>query len=95
MAVIIVFFSLIILQAILKASKRPPQTGAESLIGKVAVAETSMNPNGQAKINHQTWSATSIGGEVQKGQQVLIKDVSGVRLLVVTEESDSKPDQST
>jgi len=95
MAGIIVFFSLIILRAILKASKRPPQTGAESLIGKTAIAETSLTPNGQVKINHQTWSATSMGGDIQKDQQVVIKDLSGVRLLVIPEDSTTKSDLST
>ncbi len=89
----IVFFSLIILRAILQASKRPPQTGAESLIGKMAVAETSLKPNGQVKINHQTWSATSLAGEIQKGQLVQVIDVSGVRLLVSPEEVQSRSEQ--
>jgi membrane-bound serine protease (ClpP class) len=91
----IVFFSLVILRAILKASKQPVQTGAESLIGKTAIAETNLTPNGQVKINHQNWSATSLGGEIKKGQQVLIKDVSGVRLLVTPEDSKTESNTET
>jgi membrane-bound ClpP family serine protease len=33
-------------------------------------------------IQHQNWSATSIGGNVRKGQEVLVVSVSGVRLMV-------------
>ena len=85
MAGLIVFFSLIILRAILKASKRPPQTGAESLIGKTAIAETALNPDGEVTIEHQTWSATSLGGEIQKAVTVRVVSVSGVRLMVTPE----------
>lgn len=95
MAGIIVFFSLIILRAILKASKRPPQTGAESLIGKTAVAETELKPNGQVTINHQIWSATSVGGDINKGQHVRITNVSGVRLMVIPEGSESNSNEPT
>ncbi|MDY6846934.1 MAG: nodulation protein NfeD [Chloroflexota bacterium] len=86
MAGIIVFFSLVILRAILKASKRPPQTGAESLIGKTAIAKTTLNPDGEVTIEHQTWSATSSSGEVKEGQPVKVMSVSGVRLVVTPED---------
>ncbi|HAF48982.1 MAG TPA: hypothetical protein DCL08_07060 [Anaerolineaceae bacterium] len=85
MAGLIVFFSLVILRAILKASKRPPQMGAESLIGKTAVAETDLKPDGDVRIEGQTWSATSLGGEVRKGEAVHVIKVSGVRLMVTPE----------
>ena len=85
MAGLIVFSSLIILRAILKASKRPPQTGAESLIGKIGIAESDLNPNGMVKIERQTWSATTLGEAVDEGQTVQVKSVSGVRLMVAPE----------
>lgn len=88
MAGTIVFFSLVILRAILKASKRPPQTGAESLIGKTGIAETTLNPDGMVSIEHQSWSATSASDEVKKGQSVRVMSVSGVHLLVAPEEKE-------
>jgi membrane-bound serine protease (ClpP class) len=75
----------VILRAILKASKRPPQTGAESLIGKIGIADTTLNPDGMVSIEHQIWSATSLGGEVGKGEDVRVISVSGVRLMVTLE----------
>jgi len=86
MAGIIVFFSLVILRAILKASKRPPQSGAESLIGITAITKTTLNPDGEVTIERQTWSATSPGGEVKEGQPVRVMSVSGVRLVVTPED---------
>lgn len=82
MAGIIVFFSLIILRAILVASKRPPQMGAERFMGREASAITDLNPDGQIDIEQQIWSATSIGGEVKKGHPVRVESVEGVRLMV-------------
>jgi membrane-bound serine protease (ClpP class) len=82
MAALIVLFSLIILRAILKAVKRPPQMGAERFVGYQAVALTDLAPNGEVIVEHQTWSATSVGGNVQKGHLVSVVSVSGVRLLV-------------
>ncbi len=82
MALFIVFFSLIILRAILTALKRKPQMGAQRFVGEKAITLTDLSPDGKVKIQHQNWSATSIGGNVQKGQEVLVVSVSGVRLMV-------------
>ena len=82
MAAMIVVFSLIILRAILKAIKRPPQMGAERFVDAVALAVTDLTPDGQINIQHQIWSASSLGGDVIKGQPVRVVSVSGVRLLV-------------
>ncbi len=39
-------------------------------------------------IHHQTWSATSVGGHVQKGNPVRVVSVSGVRLMVTPIKED-------
>jgi len=82
MAGIIVVFSLIILRAILSASRLPPRAGAERLIGQEAVAQSDLDPEGQVNIDQQTWSATSIGSKVKKGQKVRVVEISGVHLQV-------------
>ncbi len=90
MALLIVFFSLIVLRAILKASKLPPRMGAQRLIGKNAIAETDLTPAGQVLIENQTWSATSISGNVKKGEAVQIISVTGVRLSVSPIKNEEK-----
>jgi membrane-bound ClpP family serine protease len=82
MALFIAFFSLVILRAVLSALKRKPQMGAQRFVGEKAFALTDLSPDGKVMIQHQNWSATSIGGNVQKGQEVLVVSVSGVRLMV-------------
>jgi len=88
MAVMIVFTSLIVLRAILFASKRPPQMGADRFIGSEAVAVTDLTPTGQVEVDHQIWSAVSSGADIEAGQHVKVVDVMGVRLMVKPLEND-------
>jgi membrane-bound serine protease (ClpP class) len=84
MGLLIVVFSLIVLRAILKASKRPPQAGAERFIGQAGTALTDLNPEGDIEVDHQIWGAVSLSGDIIKeGQQVKVVEVSGVRLVVM------------
>lgn len=94
MAILIVFFSLVILRAILQASKRPPRMGVESLIGKQAQAVTDLTPNGEVMVDHQPWSATSLKGDLPAGSTVEIVNYSGVRLLVVLSDHEEGKNKS-
>jgi len=89
MSAIIVAFSLIVLRAILKASKRPPQMGAERFIGKYGVSLSPLKPEGQVKVENQVWSALSQEGVIDLGQAVCVVDVSGVRLVVVRADAEN------
>ena len=82
MAALIVFFSLIVLRAILAAMKRPPQMGADRFVGLEGRALTNLSPDGDVTIQHQKWSATSVGGHVRSGDPIRVESVSGVRLFV-------------
>ncbi len=88
MALGIVGFSLIILRAIIIASKRPPRMGAERFIGHQGQALTDLIPNGQVQIDHQEWSAISKQGEIKSGELVNVVGVSGVRLIVTPLDQD-------
>jgi len=82
MAVLIVFFSLIVLRAILNAMKLPARMGVDRFVGNVGQAITDLSPDGEVKIKQQTWSASSVSGNVKAGQQVQVISVTGVRLIV-------------
>lgn len=90
MTAIIVAFSLIVLRAILRASKQPPQMGAGRFIGKCGISLTALTPEGQVKIENQVWSAFSQEGVIEKGQAVYVVSVSGVRLVVVRAEKETE-----
>lgn len=91
MAAAIVFFSLVVLRAILNAMKSPPRMGVDRFIGEIGEVKTRLSPDGEIVINHQNWSATSMGGVVEKGKWVRVVSVSGVRLFVTpVEDAEEK-----
>jgi len=75
-------FAMVVLRALVKASKLPPQSGAERLIGMTGVALTALAPEGEVRVDLENWSAVSSDEEVQAGTEVVIVGVSGVRLQV-------------
>jgi len=63
------------------------KTNYESLIGKqgrVIERIDNMEPSGQVNLNGQEWTARSSTDEVtfEKGQVVVVKSISGVKLIV-------------
>ncbi|NLE45830.1 MAG: nodulation protein NfeD [Chloroflexi bacterium] len=94
MALGVVGFSLVVLRAILVASRRPPQSGAERLIGQQGVALTDLTPSGQVRVDLQDWTAVSISTEIRAGDRIEVVGVVGVRLRVIpacSEEKSSTP----
>jgi len=75
-------FVLVVARAVIRATRLPPQSGPEQLIGMPAVALTPMAPDGQVKVGTEKWSAIAIDGEVQAGESVTVVGFSGVRLQV-------------
>ena len=88
MAGLIVFFSLVVLRAILKAFRLPPLAGAEKLIKKTGIALTDLTPGGQVRVGLEEWSAVSSKGNITAGQQVVVEGVSGVRLQVAPADAE-------
>lgn len=82
MALALSGFALVVLRAVVKASKLPPQSGAERLMGMVGVALTPLVPEGEVRVDLENWSAVSPDEEVQAGEEVVVIGISGVRLQV-------------
>lgn len=83
MAISIVGFNLVVLRAILIAARRPPQAGAERLIGQQGVALTDLAPDGQVRVDLEDWSAVAEEGSIEAGTSVRVTGIGGVRLRVV------------
>jgi membrane-bound serine protease (ClpP class) len=62
----------------------PIRTGSEELIGAIAEARTSLEPEGQVWIEGALWRARLAGGvdEVRIGDRVLVEAVEGLTLVV-------------
>lgn len=82
MALSIVGFSFLVLQAILEAGRQQPRAGAERLVGRTGTALTDLTPAGQVRVDLEDWSAVATGGDIQAGDPVRVTGIAGVRLQV-------------
>ncbi|MEW5939078.1 MAG: nodulation protein NfeD [Chloroflexota bacterium] len=68
-----------------RALRTPIRAGAESLVGKVGAARSSVNEaGGQVQLESELWSAEAVAGsdEIRKGDHVEVVEVKGLRLKV-------------
>ena len=89
-AAALVAFTLLVLRAIIAATRLPPQAGAQRLVGQQGTALTDLTPGGQVRVDLQTWSALALRGQIRAGDPVQVVDVVGVRLQVVPAEPEEK-----
>jgi membrane-bound serine protease (ClpP class) len=65
-----------------RAMLRRPVTGAESMVGRLAVARGSLGPEGQVNVDGEIWRAVAEGGAVAAGETVRVTAVDGLTLTV-------------
>jgi Membrane-bound serine protease (ClpP class) len=88
--VVTAVFFLFVVAAGLKAQRRPPQTGAEAMIGQVAPALTDIDANsGRVFVEGEYWNAVS-DVNIAKGEQVRIKGLEGLTLKVEPQDKKEK-----
>jgi membrane protein implicated in regulation of membrane protease activity len=68
------------------SKRRRATTGAESLVGAVAIAATSCEPVGQVRVSGELWRAVCAEG-ARPGDRVIVERVEGGLTLVVRPES--------
>ena len=68
----------------IRAQKVPIRTGHESLIGRVGVARSDLNPNGTVQMAGELWTAETETGEapIPAGTRVEVLRAEGVRVYV-------------
>ncbi|MGE5679251.1 MAG: NfeD family protein [Bacillota bacterium] len=76
-----IFFLFIITLGI-RAQRLKPSTGLESIIGEKAVAISDINPKGEVHVHGEIWSAESLSGKINKGEDVEIINVEDLNLMV-------------
>jgi membrane-bound serine protease (ClpP class) len=74
----------VILGYALRAQRRPVITGQESLIGRIGIARSDLNPAGQVQAGSELWTAELAegSGQIHKGDRVEVLAVDGLRLKV-------------
>ncbi len=82
--VVIAAFVIFVVGAVVRGQRRRVATGAEGLIGRVAVAKTRLDPKGTVLVDGEHWTAMVDSGKVEPGEEVTITKVEGMKLLVTT-----------
>ncbi|MGC9332742.1 MAG: NfeD family protein, partial [Anaerolineae bacterium] len=95
MVVALLVFSVFVLRAVIEASHRPPQAGAQKLVGMEGVALTNLTPAGQVRVDLQDWSAVSVAGPIREGEPVRVTGIAGVRLQVAHAEDEALEEKDT
>jgi membrane-bound serine protease (ClpP class) len=75
-------FAVFVLGAIIRGQRRRKATGAEGMIGTIAIAKTPLDPTGTVLAQGELWTAASEGGKVAPGEEVIITKVEALKLWV-------------
>ena len=75
-------FAVFVIGAIVRGQRRRKATGAEGMIGEIAIAKTALDPTGTVLAEGELWTAASEGGRVAAGEEVIISKVKGLKLWV-------------
>jgi len=80
-----VAFVIFVIYAIVKGQRRKLTAGAEEMIGKIAVAQTILNPKGTVLAEGELWTAIAEGSKIEPGEEVTITKIEGLKLWVTKE----------
>ena len=78
----IVAFAIFIIGAIIRGQKRRKATGAEGMIGKIAIAKTPLAPTGTVLAQGELWTAVTEKDRISPGAEVVITKVEELKLWV-------------
>ncbi len=83
-----VVFSIVI--NILRIRSMPAKMGMETVVGRTAIARSTLNPSGYVFIDGEYWAAETEADEIVPGENVVITEVDGLKLKV----KKQQPEQS-
>jgi len=75
-------FILIAVRLALRAQRRRTTTGAEGMIGLIGEVRSALTPRGEIFVRGERWSAESIEGTIDVGEEVEVVSIQGLRLKV-------------
>jgi membrane-bound serine protease (ClpP class) len=84
-----VAFIIFVIYAIVKGQRRKLSAGVEDMIGKEAVAQTTLDPKGTVLAEGELWTAIAEGSKIEPREEVIITKVEGLTLWV-TKKSKEK-----
>jgi len=75
-------FCIFVIGAIIRGQRRRKATGAEGMIGKIAIAKTPLDPTGTVQSEGELWTAVTEGTKIAPGEEVIINKVETLKLWV-------------
>ncbi len=75
-------FSIFVIGAIVRGQRRRKATGAEGMVGKLAIARTPLTPKGTVLAQGELWTAIAEKDSIAKGEEVVITKVEELKLWV-------------
>jgi membrane-bound serine protease (ClpP class) len=85
-AIFLTAFFIFAFRAVVRTHRQPPTWGSEGMVGQTAVVRTPLNPKGTVASMGELWEATMDEGSAEPGEEVVIKEVHGLRLTVTKKE---------
>jgi len=84
-----VAFIIFVIYAVVQGQRRKLSAGVEDMIGKKAVAQTTLDPKGTVLAEGELWTAIAEDSKIEAGEEVTINKVEGLKLWV-TKKSKEK-----
>ena len=75
-------FCIFVIGAIVRGQRRRKATGAEGMIGRIAIAKTPLDPTGTVLSEGELWTAIAEGDKIAPGEEVIISKVVELKLWV-------------
>jgi membrane-bound serine protease (ClpP class) len=75
-------FGMFVIGAIVRGQKRRKATGAEGMIGGLAIAKTPLDPVGTVLAQGELWTAVAEGDKIRPGEEVIIDKIEELKLWV-------------
>jgi len=79
-----------VIYAIVKGQRRKLATGTEEMVGKEAVAQTTLNPKGTVLAEGELWTAIAESSGIESGEEVIITKVEGLKLRVARKSKEKE-----
>ncbi|MFC1963764.1 NfeD family protein [Chloroflexota bacterium] len=81
-AVIVVVFLVFAVIWGVRAHQGRVLAGREEMLGKTAVADTTLDPKGAVLIEGERWTAISEEGQIEPDEEVVVTRIQGLKLYV-------------
>ena len=88
--VLAVAFIIFVIYAIVKGQRRKLSAGIEEMIGKEAVAQTTLDPKGTVLAEGELWTAIAEDSKIGPGEEVTITKVEGLKLWVAKKSKEKE-----